>query len=416
MNVLLSAYACEPGKGSEPGIGWHVALEMARYHDVWVVTRANNRGPIEAFLSRTPVPRLRMVYFDLPRWARWWKRGGRGVNLYYYLWQLAVVRVVRRLHRDVRFDLVHHITFGRYWSPSFLSALNLPMVWGPVGGGESAPRAFWQHLERQDAGAERKRELARRIGELDPAARMTARRSAIALATTNETAARLHALGAKRVEVLAALAIDDDDVEHLIAGGAKAGSEEGTSGGRRFRVLSLGRLVYWKGFHLGLRAFAAADLEHAELVIVGDGPDRRRLEALASELSIEDRVTFLGRVPRERGLTLLSDSDVLLHPSFHDSGGFVCVEAMAVGTPVVCLALGGPDVIVTDETGIKVPADDPARAERGLVEALRALRTDHALRIRMAEAGVRRVRQEYGWTSKGLALDQVYREAIRAAD
>ena len=72
LRVLMSAYACEPGKGSEPGVGWNLAKAMATRHDVWVVTRANNRPVIESELEEQPVPNLHFLYYDLPRWASWW--------------------------------------------------------------------------------------------------------------------------------------------------------------------------------------------------------------------------------------------------------------------------------------------------------------------------------------------------------
>ena len=83
MKILLSAYACEPRKGSEPGVGWSAALLLSDEHDVWVLTRANNRAAIERELGRCPLPRLHFVYYDLPSWARWWKRRRRGLQLYY---------------------------------------------------------------------------------------------------------------------------------------------------------------------------------------------------------------------------------------------------------------------------------------------------------------------------------------------
>ena len=65
--VLISAYACEPQRGSEPGVGWHWAVEAARHHDVWVLTRSAFRDAIERETARRPVPGLRFAYFDLPR-------------------------------------------------------------------------------------------------------------------------------------------------------------------------------------------------------------------------------------------------------------------------------------------------------------------------------------------------------------
>ena len=98
-----------------------MARAVANHHDVWVLTRANNRAAIEAELARDPVPNLHFVYFDLPRWTRWWKRGQRGVHLYYYLWQVGAFYVARRIHRKIKIDLVHHVTFVSYWKPSLLA-------------------------------------------------------------------------------------------------------------------------------------------------------------------------------------------------------------------------------------------------------------------------------------------------------
>ena len=139
----MSVYACEPGKGSEPGVGWNAVREVARFHKVWAITRANNRRSIEQALTEEPMPNVHWIYFDLPRWARFWKKGHRGVRFYYYLWQIGIYSKAKKLHRRVGFDLAHHITFVKYWVPSLISLLPIPFVWGPVGGAESAPLSFW---------------------------------------------------------------------------------------------------------------------------------------------------------------------------------------------------------------------------------------------------------------------------------
>ena len=86
MKILAFAYACEPQKGSEPGAGWGWARLLARLGDTWIITRANNKEAIEAELSSTPeAGSLHFVYVDLSERARSWKRGQRGIRLYYML-------------------------------------------------------------------------------------------------------------------------------------------------------------------------------------------------------------------------------------------------------------------------------------------------------------------------------------------
>ncbi|MCS7337359.1 MAG: glycosyltransferase, partial [Verrucomicrobiae bacterium] len=279
LKVLLSAYACEPGKGSEPGVGWNLAIHMSRLHDVWVLTRANNRVVIEEELQRNPVANLHFCYHDLPVWARFWKRGPRGVQLYYYLWQLTGVRVVRALHRRVGFHLAHHVTFVKYWMPSCVAFLRVPFIWGPVGGGVSAPLPFWRELGLSGVLYEALRTVGRWVGEHDPLVRLTAQRAAIVLSTTQETAVRITRLGAKRVKMMLEAALPQNELDQL-------GRIEAPKVGP-FRFVYIGRLLPLKGQHLALRAFALAKLPDAEYWIIGGGPAQTQLENLATELNIK---------------------------------------------------------------------------------------------------------------------------------
>jgi glycosyltransferase involved in cell wall biosynthesis len=402
MKVLLSAYACEPGKGSEPGVGWNWVRQIAPFAEVWVITRSNNREAIEKALAEEPLPNVHWVYFDLPRWARFWKKGQRGVHLYYYLWQVGIYFLARRLHRQVVFDLIHHVTFVNDWLPSFLTLLPVPFVWGPVGGGESAPRTFYKTFSRHGKIYEFLRDIARWIGEHDPFTRLTARKAIVALATTNETAKRLTRLGARRVEVLSQVALPSAEIVELSSLPPHLNTP--------FRLISLGRLLHWKGFHLGLQAFAqfAKEFSDSEYWIVGDGPERKNLERLARELGIIDKVRFWGALPRSEALKRLAECDVLVHPSLHDSGGWVCIEAMAAGRPVICLDLGGPALQVTEETGFKIPTHTPEQVIKDMAESMKRLAQNSKLRVRMGEEGRKRVWESFSWEQRGKEIQEIY--------
>jgi len=402
MKVLLSAYACEPGKGSEPGVGWNWVRQIARFHEVWVITRANNRKPIEKALADNEMPNVHWIYFDLPAWARFWKRGPRGVHAYYYLWQAGAYFVARRLQQKVCFDLVHHLTFVNYWMPSFLALLPVPFVWGPVGGGESAPRSFWPSFSLRGRIHEIMRDLARALAQLDPFVRITARRAAIAFSTTQATAARLRALGCRSVHLFSESGLVEDEIRRL--------GTHPPRQGHPFRLVSIGNVLHLKGFELGLRAFAQfqGSFLHSAYWIIGEGPERKRLERLALELGVSDRVIFWGRLPRDQALEKLCECDVLLHPSLHDSGGWVCLEAMAAGLPVICLDLGGPAVQVTEETGIKVPALSPEQVVSDLAATIGELAARPERRTSMGNAGRDRVKLHFAWDRKAFKMMEIY--------
>ncbi|MGI0484467.1 glycosyltransferase family 4 protein [Pantanalinema rosaneae CENA516] len=404
MKVLLSAYACEPELGSEEGVGWNMALAIAQYHEVWVLTRTFSRAAIKTELACHPVPNLHFIYFEPLGWSEDWKNTQGSVQIHYYLWQIQAYFVGRTLHQKVNFDIIQHSTYVKYWSPSFLALLPVPFIWGPVGGGEAAPIAFWKDFSFRGKLYEALRLIAQRLGEYDPFTRLTARRSVLALATTKETAERLRLLQVKRLQLVSQLALSVDEItyfaqchiisEHIV------------------RFMSIGRLIHWKGIHLGLRAFATAGIENAEYWIIGNGSERQRLEQLAKELKISKQVKFLGSISRDKLKPIIEQCHILVHPSLHDSGGQVCAETMAAQRPVICLDLGGPAYQVTQETGIKVAAHTPEQAIQGLAEAMVQLATNPALQTQMGQAGQKRVREYFAWETKSKLFSKIYQDIL----
>lgn len=403
LKILVSAYACRPGMGSEPGVGWNTVCSLVKHHKVWVLTREDNRPSIEAELKNNPIPGLQFIYCNLPL-SRLWKQGLQGVHLHHYLWQISAYFTARKLHNELGFDLVHHVTYVRYSSPSFLSFLPIPFVWGPVGGGEFAPKAFWQDFSLRGKVYEIVRSLAHQIGERDPFTRLTARQSILARATTKDTAERLSLMGAKNVEVSSALGLSQEEISSL--------SQCPMPDDSTVRFISMARLLHWKGLHLGLRAFAQAKLPNAEYWILGDGPEKKSLQSLAMQLGISEQVKFWGNLSRNEALQKLSECHILLHPSLHDSGGGVCLEALAAGRPVICLDLGGPAIQVTEEAGIKVPANTPDQVVNDLAQAITRLAEDSELRLKMGQTGHHWVTEGFSWEAKGESLAKLYAEIV----
>lgn len=403
MKVLMSAYSCEPGRGSERGVGWNVACEVAKRHEVWVLTRPDeSKAAIEAELSAHPIPNLHFVYFTLPFWqdsVRWGQSGA--MQIHYYLWQIQAYFVARKLHQEIGFDVVHHVTFVKYSTPSFLSLLPVPFIFGPVGGGESTPKGFGRDFSSKAKLYEGARSLSRWMGEQDPFVRLTLRRSAFTQATTDDTAKRLYRLGANQVKVSPAIGLFPEQIHQL--------SQYPLPDNTPIRFVSIGRLLHWKGFHLGLKAFAQADLKDAEFWIIGDGPELARLQEQVDKDGITSQVKFWGLLSRSETFKKLAQCHTLVHPSLHDSGGWVCLEAMAAGRSVICLDWGGPAVQVTDQTGFKVPAQEPEQATQDIAAAMQKIASNVDLRVEMGRVGRQLVDENFSWSVVGKRLDTLYR-------
>ncbi len=174
-------------------------------------------------------------------------------------------------------------------------------------------------------------------------------------------------------------------------------------------VLFVGRLIYYKGAEVLVRAMAGVD---ADLVMIGSGPLERALQELAAEMKVADRITFLGGQPLDELVAWYHAADVFCLPSIarSEAFGLVQLEAHAAGTPVVStdLTTGVPFVNQNEETGLVVPPDDP----RALGEALRTLVEDEALRERLGARALERARAAF--TIERMVEDtvSVYREAL----
>ncbi|MBN9526733.1 MAG: glycosyltransferase family 4 protein [Alphaproteobacteria bacterium] len=404
MKVLLMAYACAPDRGSEPGLGWGWATTLAGLgHDVCVVTRASSRPAIEAALTARPQPRLTVVYHDLPPWARRLKArfGGLATRAYYLAWMRSVTPRLRELAATGRFDVAHHVTFAQYWSGTALDSLDLPLLWGPVGGGEPCEAAFWPGLGWRGATYEALRRLLPRLAEHRPALRRLAGRCRLAVATTPETAERMRAIGAASVMLQSQVALAPETLNQLASSSAGDG---GTSvAGTGLRLVALGPLLPHKGLHLALAALAkVAGDWHLE--VIGDGPQRARLARLADDLGIGARVTFVGRLPQAEAHRRLARSHALIFPALHDSGGFAVAEAMAAGLAIVCLRRGGPAQLVPDEAGIKVAAATPDEAVAGLASAITSLVADPPRCAALGRVGRSHAVRNFLWPTRATAL------------
>ncbi len=409
LKVLLSAYSCAPNLGSEPGVGWHSVMQTARLHEVWVLTAAEQRAAIEREMAIRPLPNVHWVFVEVPSWLIFWKKGERGRRIHYMLWQYWAYRAGKQLHQEIKFDIIHHVTFVSYWTPSYLAMLDAPFVWGPVGGGDGTPPAFYPILSPDSRNNELLRDVVRAIAHhVDPFVGVTARRSAIALPTTLETSNKIRSLGAPNIRIQHECALSTGDIANL----SKVQVREDST---PFSLLSMGRLLGWKGYYLGIHAFAELlkTHPHSEYWLVGDGPERPRLEAMAQDLGISANVHFTGTIPRTETLRYLEHAHVLLHPSLHDTGSWVCLEAMAAGRPIVCLRRGGLTTLIDDATGFRVSADKPQQTIHDLAQALATIADDQDLRLRMGVAARERVNEHFSWDAKSKQFDKIYREVVK---
>ena len=414
LHVLISAYACNPTSSLQlhPGediTGWRLVGQIRRFHEVWVITHSYNRPGVEKARAEGAYPDVHFHFLDLPGalWALYKIEFGQ--RIYYYLWQFAAWRLARRLHREHRFDLAHHLTFGNDWIGSFIGAcLPVPYIHGPVGGGQTTPKPLLEEYTAYGRFAEWVRRTAQWGGRHDYIRRRCLRRAKAILVCNKETQAKIPRKDRSKVFYFPVNGMSREDLDLMPAAEKRDGP---------FLVLTAGRMHRLKGFALAIKAFAQFTSKYpkSEFRIIGVGEEEANLRALAADLGVTDKVVFIPWMSRPDLLRTMASADVFLFPSYRDGGGAVVVEAMAAGKPVIVLDSGGPGSHIEDGWGLKVAPGEPEETARGFADALVRLYEDPALRRTLGRAARSRVEDFYIYDREGERMQEIYRFALGPA-
>jgi glycosyltransferase involved in cell wall biosynthesis len=321
----------------------------------------------------------------------------------HYLVQRRQRRVIRRLVKEGKVNIIHESAPVSPKQISALHGLGVPLVIGPLCGGVRFPPAFRYRQGRMRVWAEW-------------------------LSETVSVLCNVLVPGKKQAEVLL---VAHDLTRNALPDGCRGkiifmpdisvdlslwqDQEKPVSPPGKLTVIYLGRLVDWKAVDLLLEAFAgvAKQLNDVALQILGDGAERAHLEQQARELGIADKVEFAGYLSATESAQRMRAADIFVLPSLRECGGAVILEAMAVGLPVVVANWAGPGVHVTDETGIRVSPDSHQAYVEGIRDAIIKLAHAPQVRKQLGDAGKQRVHLgDYDWQRKIDRLLQVFVETI----
>lgn len=397
--ILITAYAINPYKGSEDGTGWNIAREVAKEYKVILITRKNNIPHLDRYFESSGFCRKQIQYlgFDLPEWVLWIKShlGSKGHVLYFYLWQRLVVNFIRK--QSLEFDLTYSLNFHSDSHPHFLWKLGKPSAWGPIGHHPKIPKA---HLLKPYGW---RAYLTDRVfywikwsmRNINPAFRRCVRETARIFVINSSVAAVVRTSEQQTVKMPAVAA----PVQH---GFSKRSSNQ-------FKVLSVGRFHFMKGFDVTLLAFAKfikrltpEETESVKLVLVGKGKEAHRLKKLSQELGCEPHVQWVEWMPHEQMKECYVEADVFLFPS-HEGAGMVVPEAMSYGLPILTFDNCGPGELAGDNA-LKISYGNYEQNVHEFAQQLYCLFSNRSIGSAIGEMMRERQKKLFTWGQKGLII------------
>ena len=401
--IFVSAYACEPGLGSEIGVGWHWVLQMSRYFELWVLTRESNRPTIEPWIAEHPEYRgIHFLYFDLPKWARFWKKGLRGVRTYYNIWQHCTNSIVKRTMQKEGINIFHHLTYGNMlWKVSSYGQKQF-FIWGPVGGLETIPAEYSSRYTGKARIIEWVRRAVINLLPLNYGFRQRCKNADIVLCKTEITRNLIPANERYKSVLFTDVAVDESTNK----------LESATACNNNIEYITVGRLDAWRGFDLVIESFArvARNNPDMHLTIVGKGGDKERLQALAQSNGIADKVTFTGNVEMNEYYHLLSKADVVVNASLKEGAVTVSFDSMAMGKPLICLDTTGYTRYFSNEYAVVIPRTTRAEVIDNLSRAMERLSNTEE-RNTIGEKAKNAGRQ-FTWEARGKEFSDLVMEKI----
>lgn len=406
FKVLISAYACNPYQGSEWGVGWGWVKAISAYHDVWVITDTASRNGVEKKIDEQPeqyadvhfhyLPRLyypRLTKFWMP--TRVWT---------YNLWQKEAARLAMELHEKIGFDLVHLVTFVGFRSPGLMWKMDVPFIWGPIGGMENTKWRFLPSMGVKGC----LHFTARNLINSYQKRFLSTPKLAVKKASGNVIAAT----NGIRDEILKYYGEESTVI-------CEIGSPEMNGIEPIFRQKNEALRLVWSGVHVPRKSLPfllnaliqVPDDVDWSLDILGAGPCTKEWQELTTRLGLSEKCRWHGWIPRKFAVAIMGCAHIFVITSLQELTATVTLEAISQGVPVICPAYCGYGEVIDETCGIKTPLDSPEQFISDLADAITLLGRDEAMRRRLAQGALKRA-GEYRWEKKAQQINKIYQAAL----
>lgn len=408
IKILINAYACSPGMGSEPGMAWNWVSNLAKFCELHIITEGEFREKIE-----TVVPTLEQggnmhfYYNPVSEEIRkmCWNQGDWRFYKYYREWQWKTYLMAKDICQKEHIDILHQLNMIGFREPGYLWQLSkengVPFVWGPVDAKDKFPVAYLD-------GAGLKTKLFMRLKNFLTGIQL--RYSKRVLLAARQSSVIFSASSNSQRSFKKYMNIDSPLLnetgcyvqDHPIVD--KTDKET-------FDVLWVGKMDFRKQLALALQTVAKSENNKLRLHIMGGG-DAESYQSLAKSYGIADKCIWHGAVSHDEVQDIMQKSDIFLFTSVAEGTPHVVLEAISNNLPVVCFDTCGQGDAVNDKVGRKIPLSFPCQSVSDFAKLLNELEDNRSLLKQLSENCKER-QQELSWEEKAKTMMEWYEKILR---
>lgn len=412
-NILISAYAISPIRGSEYAAAWNTVFNLSDKHELWVIygMSDDHMGDTETlihYIENNPTPSIRFIEVKagwLANAINMLNKAGFGWFFYfaYYLWQKKALKAAQNIIKAVDIDVVHQLGPIGFREPGFLAKLGKPMVWGPIGGMKIMESQFLSKLPVKD--------------KIKFIAKNYINRYQLRFS------GRIRLAFKKADVIISATLLGQQSIMQRFNRESYYLPEQGISGNvitclnkfddmqTQVRLVWSGSLIQRKNLKMCLDALSALKQSNWILHVMGDGPLRKKLETYAHEKGLADKISFHGHLPRQEALRIMANAHLHIITSIAEDNPAVIFEAMANGVPTVTIDHCGMGDIICCKCGVKIPPNNYDKMLQGMTSALNSLLSNTKKLADMHQTTLI-CSNEHKWDKRLKTLNNIYDEAI----
>ena len=410
MKVLINAYACSPGMGSEPGMAWNWVVNLAKFCELYIITEGEFREKIEAVVPTLEQGGNMHFYYnpvsdEIRKMC--WNQGDWRFYKYYRQWQWKTYLIAKDICEKERIDVLHQLNMIGFREPGYLWKLSkengVPFVWGPIGGLKQFPTAYLK-----EAGL--KMQLFMRlknflnIWQLKHEKRVDeALKTAKLLISSIPDSYR----ALKKYKGLESIVIPET--------GCFLSEDISTSrfDTEEFHIMWVGKFDFRKQLPLALQAVALAKNPKLKLDVYGSGSvgQVEMAKNIAEELGISQQVIWYGNQKNDVVMEAMRKAQLFFFTSVNEDTSTVVLEAVSNRLPVVCFDACGMSAVIDASVGRKIALSQPSQSAHDFARILNELEGNRALLKQLSE-NCRQRQMELSWEVKARKVVEEYKRIV----
>ena len=411
MKILINAYACSPGMGSEPGMAWNWVSNLAKFCELHIITEGEFREKIESVVPTLEQGgNMHFYYNPVSEEIRkmCWNQGDWRFYKYYREWQWKTYLMAKDICSKEQIDILHQLNMIGFREPGYLWKLSkengVPFVWGPIGGLKQFPLAYLQ-------GTGMKMKLFNRlknflnIWQLKQDKRVDeAFKTAKVLVSSIPDSYR----AIKKYKGLESVVIPETGC--FLSGDIPTDRFDE----KELHVMWVGKFDFRKQLPLALRAIAIANNRNVVLDVYGSGSDDQIASAksVADSLGIAENVVWHGNQSNAVVMNAMRNAQLFFFTSVSEDTSTVVLEAVSNRLPVLCFDACGMAAVIDDKVGRKVSLSNPTQSAADFAKLLNELEHDRTL-LQQLSANCRLRQTELSWEEKAKTMMEWYEKVLR---